>query len=101
MAKRHPPPGIRSERIDDASEVLKAMANHTRLKVLCDLGMDELPVNRLAELTDQSVSGVSQHLAKLRAAGLVEARRDGQTIYYRCADGVGRALVQTLCEYFG
>ncbi|MEH6696814.1 MAG: metalloregulator ArsR/SmtB family transcription factor [Hyphomonas sp.] len=56
--------------------------------------------NRLAELTGQSASAVSQHLAKLRAAGLVESRREGQTIYYRSNGGIGHAVVDTLCDYF-
>ena len=47
-------------------------------------------VGELASLTEQSHSAVSQHLAKLRAANLVESRRDAQTIYYRCSGGVGR-----------
>lgn len=89
-----------SERIHEASGVLKAMASETRLMILCALGQDELPVGQLAEMTDQSPSAVSQHLAKLRAAGLVESRRDAQTIYYRCSGGIGRALVDTLCEFY-
>ena len=91
---------LMSERIRDASEVLKAMASDTRLKIMCALSEGEMPVNQLAELTDQSSSAVSQHLAKLRAAGLVESRRNAQTIYYRCAGGLGRALVDTLCEFY-
>jgi len=43
---------------------------------------------------------VSQHLAKLRAAGLVESRRDAQTIYYRCSGGIGSELVKTLCDFY-
>ncbi len=99
----HTPPvlDLVSARIHEASEVLKAMASDTRLKIMCVLSSGEQPVNQLAELTDQSSSAVSQHLAKLRAAGLVEARRDAQTIYYRCSGGIGRALVDTLCTYYG
>ena len=89
-----------SERIQDAAEVLKAMSSETRLKILCALSGGELPVNQLAELTGQSPSAVSQHLAKLRAANLVEARRDAQTIYYRCSDGIGRVIVDKLCEFY-
>jgi len=91
---------IVSRRIQEASEVLKAMASETRLKVLCALRTGELPVSELAGLTGQSASAASQHLAKLRAAGLVESRRDGQTIYYRCSGGIGRALVDALCEFY-
>ena len=90
-----------SDRINEASEVLKAMASETRLKILCALSGGELSVNQLVELTDQSQSAVSQPLAKLRAAGLVESRRDAQTIFYRCSGGIGKALVDTLCGFYG
>ena len=90
-----------SDRIHEASDVLKAMASETRLKILCALSGGELSVNQLVELTDQSQSAVSQHLAKLRAAGLVESRRDAQTIFYRCSGGIGKALVDTLCGFYG
>ena len=86
--------------IGEASDILKAMASDTRLKIMCALSEGEMPVGQLAELTGQSHSAVSQHLAKLRAAGLVESRRDAQTIYYRCSGGVGRALITTLCDFY-
>tara|TARA_R110002124_G_scaffold75998_1_gene203717 strand:- start:5184 stop:5501 length:318 start_codon:yes stop_codon:yes gene_type:complete len=91
---------LMSERVTEAAGILKAMASDTRLKVLCALNGTEMPVNQLAELTNQSSSAVSQHLAKLRAAGLVESRRDAQTIYYRCSGGIGSALVNTLCDFY-
>lgn len=91
---------LMSERIHEASEVLKAMSSDTRLKIMCALNEGEHPVHQLADMTGQSHSAVSQHLAKLRAAGMVESRRDAQTIYYRCAGGIGRALVDTLCAYY-
>jgi DNA-binding transcriptional ArsR family regulator len=90
-----------SHRIHEASEVMKAMSSDTRLKILCALSEGgEMPVGQLADLTEQSHSAVSQHLAKLRAANLVESRRDAQTIYYRCSGGVGRALISTLCDFY-
>ena len=104
MATRHPSSPeafeIISERIHDAASIMKAMASDTRLKIMCALSTGELPVGRLAEMTGQSSSTVSQHLAKLRAAGLVNSRRDAQQIYYVCAPGVGEALIHTLCDYF-
>lgn len=89
-----------SERIHDAAQVLKAMGSNTRLMILCALSAGELSVGRLADMTGQSSSTVSQQLAKLRAAGLVEARREAQTIYYSCTGGVGKAIVDTLCEVY-
>lgn len=88
-------------RVHEAADVMKAMASETRLKIMCALSSGELPVNQLAELTSQSQSAVSQHLAKLRAAGLVESRRDGQTIYYRCRPGIAQEIIDTLCGFYG
>lgn len=91
---------IMSDRIDEAAEILKAMSSETRLKILCALSEGERPVNQLAELTAQSPSAVSQHLAKLRAAGLVKARRDAQTIFYSTVEGVGKDVLDTLCKHY-
>lgn len=91
---------IISDRIHDAALVMKAMSSDTRLKILCALSGGELSVSDLATMTGQSISAVSQHLSRLRAASLVGSRRDGQTIYYFCTKGIGKALVDTLCQYY-
>jgi len=73
--------------IEETAELMKLAGNSTRLKLLYLLdSMKELSVSDLAELLQVSVSAVSQHLAKLRARGLVSSRRDAQTIYYRLAE---------------
>ena len=104
MPARHPNSkdafDIMSDSIHEASEVMKAMASDTRLKIMCALSEGEVPVNQLAEMTGQSQSAVSQHLTKLRSAGLVDRRREAQTVYYRCRDGIGRALIDTMCNYY-
>lgn len=99
-AKRAEALTVVSGRVQEAAEVLKAMASETRLKIMCALSAGELPVNQLADLTGQSQSAVSQHLAKLRAAGLVASRRDGQTIFYRCREGVAQEIIDTLCGFY-
>ena len=66
---------------DDASGLLKAMANRHRLIIICQLIEQERSVGELAELLSIRDSTVSQHLALLRKDGLVTARRDGQTIW--------------------
>ncbi len=63
--------------------VLRALANQRRLAILSLLGKAEHGVGELQRLIGLEQSAVSQHLARLRAAGLVRRRRDGQTIYYR------------------
>ncbi len=86
--------------IDETAELMKLAGNSTRLKLLYLLEtMTEVNVSDLSELLGVSVSAVSQHLAKLRARGLVNSRRDAQTIYYRLTehDFIGRLRE----EYFG
>ncbi|MEM9291285.1 MAG: metalloregulator ArsR/SmtB family transcription factor [Acidobacteriota bacterium] len=73
--------------IEEAAELLSLAGNPTRLKLLFLLEThDEICVCDLAEMLSVSVSAVSQHLAKLKARGLVAPRRDAQTIYYRLTD---------------
>lgn len=77
----------------EASELLLAMANATRLMVLCHLLEGPKSVNELAEAVEMSQSAVSQHLAKLRGLKLVSTEREAQTIYYSLAsDRVERVL---------
>jgi DNA-binding transcriptional ArsR family regulator len=73
--------------IEEAAELMNLAGNSTRLKLLYLLeNMKELCVCDLAEMLGVSVSAVSQHLAKLKAYGLVAPRRDAQTIYYRLTE---------------
>jgi len=79
--------------IDEAAELMKLAGSSTRLKLLYLLDtLTEVSVSDISELLGVSVSAVSQHLAKLRAYGLVRSRRDAQTIYYRLGehDFIGR-----------
>ena len=69
-----------------AAEALKMLADPTRIKLLWALVQGESSVNCLAELAGVTPTSVSQHLAKLRLAGLVRGRRDGTFVYYTAAD---------------
>lgn len=70
----------------DAAGFLLLLANDKRLLILCELSeAGEMTVGALAKTVDLSQSALSQHLAKLRAEGLVETRRQAQTIHYRVA----------------
>jgi DNA-binding transcriptional ArsR family regulator len=85
---------------DEASELLKALANRHRLIIICQLIEKERSVGELADLLKIRDSTVSQHLALLRKDGLVKARRDGQTIWYSIASGPARELVRTLYQAY-
>ncbi|WP_448101472.1 ArsR/SmtB family transcription factor [Luteibacter jiangsuensis] len=85
------------ERAEDASQLLKALGNAQRLRMLCLLVEGEMSVGELNEqLADLSQSALSQHLAKLRKEGLVTTRRESQTVKYRLAPGPAERLIETL-----
>jgi ArsR family transcriptional regulator, virulence genes transcriptional regulator len=78
---------ILEERAGEAAQLLKLLANETRLLILCRLvAKGEMSVNAIVATAGLGQSAVSQHLAKLRDDNLVTTRRDGQTIHYRIAD---------------
>lgn len=79
-----------------AAELLAAMANENRLRILCRLLAGEFSVNELAEEVGMSQSALSQQLAKLRALRLVDTRRDARQIYYHLASDEVRQVLQTL-----
>ncbi|MEV7008427.1 metalloregulator ArsR/SmtB family transcription factor [Streptosporangium sp. NPDC051022] len=72
--------------VDAIVDVLKAIADPTRFQILNAVSSREHGVSELAEKVGAHVAAVSQHLARLRAAGLVSTRRDGTRIYYRAAN---------------
>jgi DNA-binding transcriptional ArsR family regulator len=79
--------------LDHAVATLRLLADGTRLTVLWHLRDGERSAGDLARLLARPAPAVSQHLAKLRLAGLVLTRRDGTAIYYRLAtDHVGRLV---------
>ena len=75
------------EHAKEAADLLKQLSNENRLMILCSLINTELSVSELNAMTPLSQSALSQHLASLRSAGLVQTRREAQTIYYSlCGD---------------
>lgn len=86
--------------LNDASVLLKAMASPNRLMLLCVLADGERSVGDLAEELELRQATVSQHLARLRQEGLVETRRDAQTIYYSIADRAAADVIKTLYRHY-
>lgn len=81
------------EQVNLAAETFRMLADATRVKVLWALLQGESSVACLAELVGASPTAVSQHLAKLRLARLVRARREGTFVYYSAADVHVRRLL--------
>lgn len=78
----------------EAAELLKSLSHPQRLLVLCALGGEERSVAELRDLLGIDQVPMSQQLMRLRADGLVEARREGTTVYYR----ITRPEVLTVIE---
>jgi len=72
--------------VQAAADAFRMLSDKNRIKILVALLQGESSVNCLAELIEASPSAVSQHLAKLRLAGLVRVRRAGTFAYYEAAN---------------
>ncbi|SFB84976.1 DNA-binding transcriptional regulator, ArsR family [Marinospirillum celere] len=79
-----------------ATTLLKALANENRLMILCYLEGKEMSVTELNDCLDLSQSALSQHLAILRRDGLVKTRRESQTIFYSLKGEEAKQVISTL-----
>jgi DNA-binding transcriptional ArsR family regulator len=90
------------ENAEKASKLLKTMSHPSRLMVLCYLMNGERAVSALNQAIPLSQSALSQHLAGLRQAGLVDTRRESQAIHYRlkrkAVSGILEALYRIYCN---
>jgi ArsR family transcriptional regulator len=79
---------MRSEALDVApvSQLFKALGDEDRVRIVALLTHGELCVCHIEAALAQSQPSVSRHLAVLRAAGVVESRREGNWVYYRLAE---------------
>ncbi|MBT8059200.1 MAG: metalloregulator ArsR/SmtB family transcription factor [Gammaproteobacteria bacterium] len=84
----------------DAVSLLKGLANESRLMIMCVLSEGEVSVGQLNQRIRLSQSALSQHLAVLREQGLVQTRRESQTIYYSLADTAAMDIVELLHEAY-
>jgi ArsR family transcriptional regulator len=78
------------------AEVLKTLSNPKRLEIIHLLAEGPREVSRLAEELGISQPNVSQHLALMRSAGVVEAERDGREVRYRLSDPEIMAACETM-----
>ncbi len=78
-------PNPKREIFANLARIGTALSSATRLEFLELLAQGERSVEQLATLTGVSVANTSQHLQKLRQAGLIIGRKDGQYVYYRLA----------------
>lgn len=84
----------------EAADFLRALGHEGRLMMLCYLVPGEKSVGELEALLGARQAAVSQQLARLRHEGLVQARRDGKTVYYRLADPRAMRILELLYALF-
>ena len=82
-----------SERLAAAAEILGLLADRTRLALLQRLSEGEADVTTLVEASGVARPSASQHLARLRLAGLVGTRKEGRRVVYSLRHGHLRRLV--------
>ncbi len=86
---------------EDASKLLKAIANPNRLMILCQLKMlGERNVNQLLENLTISQPALSQHLAVMKEEGLIVCRKAGTSIFYSITDEIVSNVLDALDARF-
>ncbi len=90
--QRHPH-RLAAAQVDAAVLSFALLADPTRVRMLWALRDDDLDVASLAEVAGCRPTVASQHLSKLRLAGLVVGSRNGRRIVYRLRGGHVRALL--------
>src|SRR5918994_1631481 len=91
----------RTATVEQLEELFKALADTTRLRILALLGSNEVCVCHIHDSLGLPQPTVSRHLAYLRRAGLVDARRDGVWMHYQLSsalDPSSKAVVQTTID---
>ena len=88
------------EHAADAAGLMNALGNESRLMILCLLAEGERSVGDLNESIPLSQSALSQQLARLRRQGLVQTRREAQTIYYSLGEGPAERVIHLLHDIY-
>lgn len=93
---------MKEENIEKASKALKAMGHPLRLKILCVLGDDELPVMDIVSRVGTTQSNISQHIDILREKEIIVSRREGSKILCKVRDtqilNLMESMQQTFCQ---
>lgn len=85
----------------EVSELLKILANPSRLLILCALIRESLTVTQIAEhVPNISQSALSQNLAKMRSAGILRSEKTGLSVSYSIDDTQIFHVMEALEQYF-
>jgi len=89
---------------ESQAEIYRIFSHANRIQIFWLLMENEMSVNEIAETIESSVQNTSQHLRLMKAASILDTRRNGQTIFYRIAEtDIGnycrRILEKNLAEF--
>lgn len=99
---KEPPSSTRPE-IKAAASLMKLLAHPVRLAILCNLiHRGTMSVGEIVDAEKGRVgqSQISQFLAKMRVEGLVQSRKDGQTVYYIIKSSAAEKVIATLNDLY-
>lgn len=94
MSPRPPPP----MEIEEAAKLLRLLGNAARLRLVLRIGAGRVSVAELETELSIRQPNLSQHLAELREAGLLGARREGRSVFYKLAGARAEAVVECLAK---
>lgn len=82
--------------VECLSRLFSSISDHTRIRIVHALTeADRLNVSEIAEYTSLSISAISHQLRLLRDRSMLQATREGRSVYYSLADDHLRALIRT------
>ncbi|MGL5259819.1 MAG: ArsR/SmtB family transcription factor [Lachnospiraceae bacterium] len=84
----------------EVADLLKVLSNENRLLILCELSKQPQSVSELLEKLQITQSGISQHLAILKANGILDYDKKAQTIIYKVKDERVFKLLETIKEVY-
>jgi len=88
------------QKVEQAVNLLKALAHKERLLILCHLKDGELSVSQLLANSSLSQSALSQHLARLREEAIVKTRKEAQTVFYSLSSGNVSEIISALQQIY-
>lgn len=88
------------EKAKEVADLLKVLSNENRLLILCELSKEEQSVNALLDKLQITQSGISQHIAILKANGILNCEKKAQTVIYKIKDKRVLMLLETIKEHY-
>ncbi|MDZ7627037.1 MAG: metalloregulator ArsR/SmtB family transcription factor [Parvularculaceae bacterium] len=88
------------DRAAEVAGLLKTLSHPLRLLIVCELSEGERSVSALELATGAAQPTLSRDLARLRREGLVTARRESKSVFYRLNDARATRIIDALCAVF-